>query len=294
MTNYVIREYHEIINIEEAFFAYQKARLNIYRLREIDNYVDSKGYNTEVGWRYWKSKIDLRNKEFNKLETILGVKRIKSVESVTKRTSNNVSDIKDIVELIKKYLILNYKIEKTVLSILRFLLSIIKDKYNHALSVLGEFYKGYARHLRETKINNLDIKLNQVSTDDDKIVTYEIRTKEARFKRVLNLFTDEQLMIKIRDNEALILKEYNQLDRYEKLLSTTISNNMDIIDSLENAKKEQFNKKGNLFNWVIAFAAFLFAIYTALTTTITILQNEGYSLKEIFLMILLILKYSVF
>ncbi|MGG3557874.1 hypothetical protein ABES23_14670 [Peribacillus frigoritolerans] len=57
---HVIREYHEIINIEDVFAAFQKARLNIYRLNEIENYVGEKGYFTEVGWQYWKSKIELR------------------------------------------------------------------------------------------------------------------------------------------------------------------------------------------------------------------------------------------
>lgn len=275
---YVIREYHEIIYIENAFAAFQKARLNIYRLNEIENYISEKGYYTEVGWKYWKSKIELRKEEFEQLESSIGIKALKPIHNLTKASFRDIGEIKDVVTLIKKYLVLNYKIEKTVLSILKSLVSLVKERHKDFSKLLEGVYDGYARHLREIKINNLDIKLNQVSTDDDKIITYEIQANEKKFIRYLNLLTEDQLMFKIRDNESLILKEYQELDRYEKLLSTTISNNMDVIDKMDKDKNEKFNKNGNIFNWVLAALAFLFVIYSALADTISILQNEGFNL----------------
>lgn len=274
----VIREYHEIIYIENAFAAFQKARLNIYRLDEIENYVNEKGYFNEVGWRYWKSKIELRTHEFQQLESSIGIRALKPIDNIRKDTLKDFVDVKEVVTLIKKYLVLNYKIEKTVLSILKSLVSLVKERHKDFSKLLEGVYDGYARHLREIKINNLDIKLNQVSTDDDKIITYEIQAKEKKAYRHLNLLTAEQLMFKIRDNESLILKEYQELDRYEKLLSTTISNNMDVIDKMDKDKNEKFNKNGNIFNWVLAALAFLFVIYSALADTISILQNEGFNL----------------
>ncbi|WP_043929801.1 hypothetical protein [Bacillus sp. EB01] len=277
----IIREYHEKIHIEDAFAAFQKARLNIYRLNEIENYITEKGYHKESGWKYWKSKIDLRRKEFDQLEARVGIKILKPIDSVTKVTFREMGDVKNVINLIKKYLVLNYKIEKTVLSILKSLISLLKDRHIRVLQLLEQVYDGYARYLREIKINNINLKLNRVSTDEDKIITYEITTKEQKLKRFLNALTENQLMFKIRDNDALIIKEYEELDRYEKLLSTIISNNMDIIDKLEKDKSENINQKGNIYNWVLAGLAFIFVIYSAITDTISIFQNEGYKLKQI-------------
>jgi hypothetical protein len=291
---HVIREYHEIIYIEDAFAVCQKARLNIYRLNEIEDYVNTKGYFTEVGWKYWKSKINLRRKQFDQLESRMGINTVKPINSVSRGYSQNTLELKELITIINAYLILNYKIEKTVLSIQRFLLTLLKMKHKQVSGILEQFYDGYARYLREIKINNLDIKLNQVTTDDDKLITYEIQSKVPKFKKTLNTFTQEQLMCKIKDNESLILKEYKELDRYEKLLSTVISNNMDIIDKLEKEKNENFNTKGNLFNWGLAALAFLFVIYSAITDTISILQNEGYTLIQIGKIIFYLLKIALF
>ncbi|MGG3557875.1 hypothetical protein ABES23_14675 [Peribacillus frigoritolerans] len=63
------------------------------------------------------------------MESSIGIRALKPIDNITKAINRDFGDVKEVVALIKKYLVLNYKIEKTVLSILKSLVSLVKERY---------------------------------------------------------------------------------------------------------------------------------------------------------------------
>ena len=287
---FYIREYHEQIHIEDAFHIFQKARLNMYRLSELEDYILEKGYNKEKGWKYWKLKIKTRKEAFHALEKQVGVKQ--NPKPIGKPTYVQ-NDIKEIINLVHAYLKLNYKMEKTLLSILEAITRFIRTSYEEVLLLLENHFKGMAKFLNEKKIYHLDIDLDKVSTESDKIITYEITSKDKQITKALNAFPKGRLFLKVRDHEFNIQKGYEDVKKYEKLLSNIILKNMEFIEAIENKKKENMNDKRNFTAWMIGLLALLFATYQSLTSTISILQNDGMRLKEIVSFFKTILFYTL-
>ncbi|MGX5518848.1 hypothetical protein [Bacillus cereus] len=245
----VVQEFSQVYIVPDDYFIpLQKCRLNLMKLNELKNYIESNSFLDNVAWENHFLKIDGLNAKFQDLERMMGIQKqpseiIGSREIYDKYVKEHTSE--DICKSIYSYLSLNADIEKRMEKIYER----INDEY---LTRIGNYQENFNSSSSETKLELIKfsafftscraINIQKVSINSDKYVTYQLKSK---LENLTELDVDTHFKVQDRSYNIQIL--HDKMIHYEeslyKLLECIIN-----IEQKENTSN--LNRRLLVLTWI--------------------------------------------
>lgn len=266
-----IREYQEILYIEDYFTTLQKARLNTYRIEELLQHIDKKGYDSEEGFDEISSlKEKVVNKYKNLEQNYLSPDEEDYYSAEEIETTLRHLKLSDLVTSIHEYALLNKELEEGILHIQEWLLDKLNSQVDYLQGMIFFDKSTYANFLANEKHSGLFERLNTVSTEWDKKVTYIIKSKNNGLQKAINNLDKNITTFKLRDNNYQIEKNYSEIHRYEAIVSDLAMHSTSLIEKLEVEKSNKLKHKLNIMVLILTIFTVLFGF---IQTYISIASN---------------------